>query len=66
MATITPNTGNPNASLSSPLITPGGPMVSVAKANPYEHAQGKDDGSTAETKRGNAVTASGHANDRSL
>jgi hypothetical protein len=66
MSVITPNTGNPTASLSSPLITPGGPMVSVAKANPYEHAQGKDDGSTAETKRSNAVNASGHANDRSL
>jgi hypothetical protein len=41
-------------------------MVSVAKANPYEHPQGKDDGSTAETKRQNAVVQSGNANNRSL
>jgi hypothetical protein len=66
MAIINPNVGPANASLSSPLITPGGPMVSVAKANPYEHSQGKDDGSTAETKRNSAVVSSGHANDRSL
>jgi hypothetical protein len=66
MSIITPNTGSPTASLSSPLITPGGPLVSSAKANPYEHAQGKDDGSTAETKRANAVVQSGNANNRSL
>jgi hypothetical protein len=66
MSVITPNTGSPTVSLSSPLITPGYPLVSVEKSNPVEHGTGKDDGVPPATKRQNAVHQAGHDSNRSL
>ncbi len=64
MSTINPNVGPANASLSSPLITPGYPLVAVEKSAPHEHGLGKNDGVSPEAKRANAVHNSGHDNDR--
>ena len=72
MSTINPQVGPANASLSSPLITPGYPLVSVEKSSPHENSQGKQETDatgaivTPAAKRANAVHSSGHDGDRSL
>lgn len=71
MAILTPNVGNPTASLSSSLITPGYPFVTVPASNPLatpKASQTPDPTDTTQAARHDtAKTQSGHNNsDRSL
>jgi hypothetical protein len=71
MALITPNIDNPTASLSSPLITPGGialvtvPMSSaIASVVLAKEGQDADLGSPVSPTRDKVRASSGHSGDR--
>jgi hypothetical protein len=72
MANIIPNIGTPNASLSSPLITPGYPMVVVPQSNPVAEVVAKESPTAAHDLVAASPTLekarvqSGHSNNRSL
>ena len=67
MATITPNI-SVNASLASPLITPGYPMVAVPKSNPNadQEQAAAIAGKSVAAVRDAALVQSGHIADRTI
>jgi hypothetical protein len=69
MANIVPNIGSPNASLSSPLCTPGWPLVSIEQSNPVATVVQKEPptihrGTAASPTHEAARAQSGHSADR--
>jgi hypothetical protein len=69
MAIIIPNVPAANASLSSPLITPGWPLVSVEQSNPVADVVAKEPPTITKTSVASpthekARAQSGHSGDR--